>query len=313
MRMLRIFLTGLLSGLMVALIGCTSTPEISAAKTDDVPRIAVMSAYEPELKILLDKAQISDIYVINGRSYHVGQLAGNQVVLCLSGVSMVNAAMTTQTVLDHFQVDGIVFSGIAGGVNPELKIGDVVVPDQWGQYQEQLFARENGDGWDLGRYSEEFPNYGMMFPQNVSVTRKHNKADSQQELFWFQVDPKMYAVAEQVAGKVQLDPCPLVGKCLQTDPGVIVGGNGVSGPTFVDNAQYRDWVWDTFQANALDMESAAVAHVAYVNDVPFIAFRSLSDLAGGGSGENEIGIFFQLASDNSAKVVIAFLEAWSGR
>jgi adenosylhomocysteine nucleosidase len=148
-QMIRIFLAGLLSGLIVAVFGCTSTPEISRAKTDDAPRIAIMSAYEPELKVLLREAQISDTYVINGRSYHVGQLAGNQVVLFLSGVSMVNAAMTTQTVLDHFQVDAIVFSGIAGGVNPALNIGDVVVPEQWGQYQEQLFARESGDGWDL--------------------------------------------------------------------------------------------------------------------------------------------------------------------
>jgi adenosylhomocysteine nucleosidase len=58
------------------------------------------------------------------------------------------------------------------------------------------------------------------------------------------------------------------------------------------------------------METAAVAHVAYVNDVPFIAFRSLSDLAGGGPGANEIDIFFQLASDNSAEVVLTFLQAW---
>lgn len=57
------------------------------------------------------------------------------------------------------------------------------------------------------------------------------------------------------------------------------------------------------------MESAAVAHVAYINRTPFIAFRSLSDLAGGGKGENEMGTFFQLAADNSAAVVVAFLKA----
>jgi adenosylhomocysteine nucleosidase len=313
MQIFRILLAGLLSGLLVILVGCASTPEISTAKTDDLPRIAIMSAYEPELEVLLREAQINDTYVINGRSYHVGQLAGNDVILVLSGVSMVNAAMTTQTVLDHFEVNAIVFSGIAGGVNPGLNIGDVVVPEQWGQYQEQLFARETEDGWDLGWYSEAFPNYGMMFPQKVSVTQKGSKADSEKERFWFQVDPKMLAAAQQVVGKVQLEKCPSIGKCLETDPGVIVGGNGVSGSTFVDNAAYRDWVWDTFQANALDMESASVAHVAYVNDVSFIAFRSLSDLAGGGSGENELGVFFQLASNNSAEVVMAFLEAWNQR
>jgi adenosylhomocysteine nucleosidase len=52
-----------------------------------------------------------------------------------------------------------------------------------------------------------------------------------------------------------------------------------------------------------------VAHVAYVNGKPFIAFRSLSDLAGGGEGENQIRTFFQLASDNAATVVKAFLKA----
>jgi adenosylhomocysteine nucleosidase len=71
----------------------------------------------------------------------------------------------------------------------------------------------------------------------------------------------------------------------------------------------REWAYKTFDAKVLDMESAAVAHVAYANQTPFIAFRSLSDLAGGGAGENEERTFFQLASDNSAAFVRAFLAA----
>jgi len=297
----------------ILLIGCASTQEIHSPKSGDSPRIAVISAFEPEIDELLKDAQNVETYEINGRRFHVGELAGNEVVIFMSGVSMVNAAMTTQTALDHFNIGGIIFSGIAGGVNPELNIGDVIVPEQWGQYQEQLFARETQDGWDLGWYSEEFPNYGMMFPQKVSVTRKGNKPDSEEEKFWFKANPEMLSAAQQVVGEVQLSDCTKLGKCLDTEPKVIVGGNGVSGSTFVDNAEYRDWVWDTFQANGVDMESASVAHVAYVNDIPFIAFRSLSDLAGGGSGSNEMNTFFQLASDNSAKVVIAFLEVWSER
>jgi len=117
----------------------------------------------------------------------------------------------------------------------------------------------------------------------------------------------------QAADNVQLDKCTFLGKCLEVDPLVIIGGTGVSGPTFVDNVEYRDWVWDTFQADALDMETVAVAHVAYVNQVTFIAFRSLSDLAGGGPGENEIKTFFQLASDNSAEVILAFLQVCGER
>ena len=55
------------------------------------------------------------------------------MVLFLSGVSMVSAAMTKQLALDHFPIERIVFSGIAGGVDPGLDIDDVVVPEQWEQ------------------------------------------------------------------------------------------------------------------------------------------------------------------------------------
>ena len=88
----------------------------------------------------------------------------------------------------------------------------------------------------------------------------------------------------------------------------MVGGNGVSGQSFVDNAQFRQYAFETFKAQVLDMESAAVAMVAHANGVPFIAFRSLSDLAGGGPAENEMLTFMALAADNSAKVVISFLQ-----
>jgi len=282
--------------------------ELESTKTDQSPRLVIMSAFDPELAQLRSKANITNTYAINGRTYYVGELAGKDVVLVLSGVSMVNAAMTAQTVLDHFVIDGIVFSGIAGGVNPNLDIGDVVVPAQWGEYQEQVFARETTGGWEPGQSPSDFGNYGMMFPQYLSLTQNGRKPDSEEQLFWLPVSQSMLDVAREVADQVQLSDCTQLKLCLDHEPKVAVGGNGVSGPTFVDNANYRAWVWQTFQADALDMESAAVAHVAYVNNIPFIAFRSLSDLAGGGPGENEISTFFQLAADNSANVVIAFLE-----
>ena len=115
-----------------------------------------------------------------------------------------------------------------------------------------------------------------------------------------------------MAGRIAATPlgrCDAAQNCLSQAPKVVVGGNGVSGPAFVDNAAFREYSFKTFQANVLDMETAAMAHVAYSNGVPYIAFRSLSDLAGGGEGENEIGTFFKIAADNSARVLLAFLTA----
>jgi adenosylhomocysteine nucleosidase len=269
-----------------------------------------MSAFDDELKVLRAEAELADAHVVNGRTYYIGRLRERDVVMVLSGKSMVNAAMTTQTLLDHFNIGSIVFSGIAGGVNPKLRIGDVVVPAQWGQYQEHLLARETDEGWDVGDHHPEFGNFGMMFPRRVWVSRQNGIPDKEEGMFWFPADSTMLKVAAAAAEKARLKRCTPAGDCLEADPRVVVGGSGVSGPSFVDNAEYRRWVWSAFTADALDMESAAVAHVAYANDVPFVAFRSLSDLAGGGPGKNEVDIFFELAAENSAAVVFAFLQQW---
>jgi adenosylhomocysteine nucleosidase len=295
--------------LVLVLPACRSARAIQPAPVDPTPRLAVMSAFDAELSRLLGRATVEQTYAIAGRTFSTGTLAGKEVVLFSSGTSMVNAALMAQAVIDHFNVTGIVFSGIAGGINPGLRLGDVVVPAQWGEYQEQVFARAKDKGWDTGTFSREFGNYGMMFPQPVEVARP-GQAGGTEKRFWFPVSATMLAAARKAGQAVQLDRCLLKVACLDQQPVVSVGGNGVSGPTFLDNADYRQWVWQTFQADAVDMESAAVAHVAYVNGVPFIAFRSLSDLAGGGAGSNEIATFYLLAAGNAATVVEEFLKLY---
>jgi adenosylhomocysteine nucleosidase len=280
---------------------------IGAETLDTTPRIAVMSAFAPEWIALQEAMSDRKDYTVNGTVFATGTIEGKPVVLFLTGVSMVNAAMTSQLALDHFTVESIVFSGIAGGVDPERHIGDVIVPAQWGQYLDVILAREVDGTFAPPRFLEApFPNFGMIFPQNVDVAKAGREPESK---FWFAVDPDLLAVAEKVAGEVKLDDCVEEAQCLSAPPSIHVGGNGVSGAAFVDNAEFREYAFETFDARVLDMESAAVAHVAYANEVPFIAFRSLSDLAGGGEGENQMGTFMGLASANSAAVVRAFIAA----
>ena len=283
----------------------------TAEPVDTVPRTAVISAFAPEWVLLQDALIEREDHVINGTTYVTGRMEGREVVLFLSGVSMVNAAMTTQAALDRFEIGEIVFSGIAGGLDPQLSIGDVTVPERWAQYLEAVFARETEEGYAPPSFlSTPFPNHGMIFPREVEIAREGGEPEQH---FWFEVDGALLETAREVAESVTLEDCAGGNECLTTAPTIRIGGSGVSGQAFVDNADFRDYVFETFGAGVVDMESAAVAHVAYVNDVPFIAFRSLSDLAGGGAGENEMGTFMQLASDNSAKVVRAFLAALPDR
>lgn len=310
-----------LPGLALLLAACAST---SVRVTDpsqgvrpsyqerDAVRVVVISAVEQELQTLLESARVERTVTIAGRTHYVGRLEGHPVVLFLGGVSMVNAAMSTQAVIDYFDVGGIVFSGIAGGVNPRLHVGDVTVPAQWGQHQEMVFARQTPEGWDTGGRAPDFDNFGMMFTRGQLLKGGAPGPRPSERRFWFPVDEGMLAAARRIADSVALARCLPSGECLEHDPKIVVGGNGVSGPTFVNNAEFRQWIWRVFRADAVDMETAAIAQVSFVNEVPFLGFRSLSDLAGGGPGANEIETFAYLAADNSAAVLLEFLRAWRG-
>jgi adenosylhomocysteine nucleosidase len=297
---------------------------VQAKKLDDTPRTVVMTAFYPEWEALVPSVRKPRTFKVNGLTLMIGTLAGKPVVLMESGVSMVNAAMNTQLVLDRFRVRRIVFSGIAGGVDPALDIGDVVVPADWAQYLEAAFARQTPEGWATPEKRDpEGPlNWNMIFPRGVRVG---NAAEPPTRHYRFTVDPQLLAIAGKVARQVTLRRCvaaasgraatavaadgPPKGACLDAQPRIVVGGTGVSAGVFADNAEFREYLQKAWGARVLDMESAAVVQVAYANSVPVIAFRSLSDLAGGDAGPNRMNTFMALASANSADTVRAFIAA----
>ena len=288
---------------------------VRAEPLDTTPRTVVMTAFHPEWNALVSAIRDPHAFNINGGTFLTGTLEGKPVILMQSGVSVVNAAMNTQLVLDRFTVKRIVFSGIAGGVDPALSIGDVVVPADWGQYLEASFARRTGKGWtppDPGS-AESPPNWAFIFPR----TRVTNAAAAGRRIYRIPVDPALLDLARKVVPTVALERCvpasekmrPGSALCLPRTPKVDVGGTGVTAGVYADNAEFRRYLQRAWQARVLDMESAAVVQVAYSNMVPVIVFRSLSDLAGGDRHKNMEDTFEHLASANSAHVVRAFVAA----
>ncbi|MFC1618954.1 5'-methylthioadenosine/S-adenosylhomocysteine nucleosidase [Candidatus Neomarinimicrobiota bacterium] len=264
----------LLISLFVLLSPVTFCSELKAQQRirtgDESSHVAVVSAFSRELTPLLNAAAIQRTEVINGRAYYIGRLAGSDVVMVLAGIGLTTSSSTSQTLIDSFNVSAILFSGIAGGINPDLNIGDVTIPVRWRQADIPAGADEG----------------------------------------WFDVDLGMMAAARTVLDSVELDSCTAGDVCLEYDPEIFADGNGVSNSSFVDDAEYRDWLWDTFQADVVDMETSAVAEVARDNHIPFLAIRCISDLAGG-SGSNQVNTYLDLAADNAAAVTIEVLGAWS--
>lgn len=289
--------------LTLALLASGFLPRLALAEAaDPTPRIVVMSAFPPELVQLRAAVQDPKEKRVAGVVFVTGTLERKPVALVLSGVSMVNAAMTTQMAIDHFKVRAIVFSGIAGGIDPGLDVGDVVAPDAWAEYLDGDFLRSRDGKFNAPR--GPLPAYGMLSPRPVTVVGPDGAPRTQE---WFSADPALLAIARTLP-PAALKRCADDAHCLPKAPRLVVGGHGISGPVFMDNADYRTYAFGAFNAQVLDMETAAVAHVALANGAPFIGFRSLSDLAGGGA-EDQVQVFMRLASDNSATVVRGFIRA----
>lgn len=284
------------------------------APLESVPRVLVMTAMDSELAPLLELADVDGSVVVNGRTHHLGTLGGIPVVLTASGVSMVNATMSAQAAVDRLPVRAIVFTGIAGTPSPEVRIGDVTVASRWAEYQENVFTDPAREGWRRGWRNDEVPAFGFMHPQRVWTLTETGTPDHQELRMWFPVDEGLLAAGSALsAADVGLLRCHPDGPCLDQAPRILVGGSGVSGPTFVDDAAYRDYVWQTFGADALDMESAAVGHVAYTHGVPYVAVRGISDLAGGHRDGNRVASWLPVAAANAAAVTEALLQEWDPR
>ncbi len=221
-----------------------------------------------------------------GRDVRVGDFAGHEIVLAESGMGMTNAAMTAQRMIDKYRPKAVLFSGIAGSIDSSVQIGDIVVPEFWIDHD---YGYIGADGFIPGKVRIADPS-----------------CDSLVRVKSFAVDSTLL----KEAAEIDVDDLGLkrIGK---RRPRLIIGGTGVSGNTFIDSREKRAWLDTTFNALVTDMESAAVAQVCLVNDIPCLIFRSASDLAGGSGSETadkELDQFFRLAAANSSKVLLELLE-----
>lgn len=89
--------------------------------------IGIIGAMDEEIELLLSSMEQQNRVERAGIIYVEGEIEGRQVVVCKSGVGKVNAAVTTQILIDRFQTTTILFTGVAGAVNPELNVGDIVI------------------------------------------------------------------------------------------------------------------------------------------------------------------------------------------
>ncbi|XWS72049.1 hypothetical protein CRYUN_Cryun02cG0007500 [Craigia yunnanensis] len=271
----------------------------------------------------------------SGRRFRIGRLENEKVIIVMTGLSMLNAGIATQLLLSLFKVKGVLHYGIAGNANPQLQIGDVTIPQFWahsGLWNWQRYGDGPEDELALESNGDYTRNIGYLRFSDYNNSTKCNKSsenllnnvwyqpeeifpvngipEQRQHAFWVPVNKHYFAIAERVQA-LKLSGC-VNATCLPRTPIVVRVQRGISSNVFVDNRAYREFLNSKFNATAIDMETAAVALVCHQQKMPFIAFRSLSDLAGGGSAlSNEAAVFATLAAQNAVDVLLRFISLLS--
>ncbi|MBD3170019.1 MAG: 5'-methylthioadenosine/adenosylhomocysteine nucleosidase [candidate division Zixibacteria bacterium] len=233
----------------------------------------IIGAMPEEVAMFKDSMEISGTVEYARMTFYRGVLKGQDVVLLHSGVGKVNAAIGTQIMIDRFDVQQILFTGLAGSLVPYLSRGDVVVSNYVVQYDFDLTA--------FGRRHGELPNTGRMI----------------------EADPRLV--------KFTCFGFDDIFKYEKDSPKLVVG-TIVSGDRFVSDKRKIEWLQREFGAVATEMEGAAVGYTCFLNDVPFVVLRTISD-----SADDEAASDFEQslhnASENSFRIVSSILEVMSYR
>ena len=226
--------------------------------------IGIIGAMEVEVAILKEKME--DVRIIKKASmdFYEGILAGKKVVVVRSGIGKVNAGICAQILADVFSVDAIINTGIAGSLNKNINIGDIVLSTD--------VVQHDMDATGFGYRKGQIP---------------------QMPVFFFNADDNLRRLAAEV--------------CKEVNPDIqVFEGRIASGDQFVCDQDVKNRIVSEFSAYATEMEGAAIGQAAFLNEIPFLVVRAISDKADG-SAQMDYSEFEKAAVDHSVRLTLNML------
>lgn len=193
-----------------------------------------------------------------GFTFLIGKLEGEDTVLVEAGMGKVNAAVVTTLLLEHFACRAVLFSGVAGGLNPDLGVGDVVIGAKLVQHDYGTMEGEKLESYQPGHLPIFMPIDRLGYEADPELLKRVIAALDGFEL------PEISAEA---AGGVARTP-------------KITSGTILTGDQFINCVATRKRLHSTLDGAAVEMEGGAIAQVAERYGVPCLIVRSLSDLSG---------------------------------
>jgi len=198
--------------------------------------IGIIGAMEEEVLELKNMMEVERIEKKANMEFFKGKLFGKDIVIVRSGIGKVNAALCTQILIDDFNVDIVINTGVAGRVNEMLNPGDVVISKD--------LVQHDVDGTCIGYKPGQIP---------------------RMDDYIFKADERLIDLALKATKDI--------------NEFKIYVGRIATGDQVIADSKKLVWLRETFDALAVEMEGASIAHACYVNNVPFVVIRSISDFA----------------------------------
>ncbi len=232
-------------------------------------KIGIIGAMEVEVQALRSLLNGAQEHVAGGLTFTEGLLDGVQVVIVRSGVGKVNAALCAQRLILQFGVTHIINTGIAGALASGLKVLDFVAST------DALYHDMNAVGF--GYKMTEIPQMDCSdFPANTAMLEAAEKA---------------FASLPEAEGHK------------------LIKGRIATGDQFISDKALKQQIKADCNPACVEMEGTAIAHACYLNKVPFVIIRCMSDMADD-IGENTYSFNEKTAANLSASLVRKMLGSF---
>ncbi len=220
-------------------------------------KIGIISAMELEIEYIKEKMSDVQKYIIKGITYSTGYIDNIEIVLGVCGIGKVNAAIYTQIMIDKFEVNYIINTGIAGSMSSDVKHLDIVVSK------------------DLTYYDVRKEQLKSCYPY--------------QEYFIADENLINYA-AKSIKGNSDFHI-----------------GTIITGDDFIAEKLKKDALCERYNALCVEMEGASIAHTAFINEIPFIVIRCISDTADD-DASSDYKNFEQIAAKKASLLVVDMVK-----
>lgn len=240
--------------------------------------VVVLSALEAELDLIHGHLTGTGYDRVGPWDIRTGRIGNSEVVLAQSGLGKVNTASLSALLWERFRPSLVVFTGVAGGLDPDLGVGDVVVGEKTVQHDAGVAANEGIRRYQAG----------------------HIPFFNPTDQFGFRPAPDLLETVRQIAGSTTLTP--VMGR----KPSIVFG-TIATGDVFVQDEVTRRLLHTELGAVAVEMEGGALGQTATALGFDHLVVRAVSDLADDGA-DHDFGQFVGEVAANSARLVLTLLD-----